>query len=594
MLSSQEIKLLITALGAGIGADDKDLAKLRYHTIILMCDADVDGAHIRTLLLTFFYRHFQEIIERGHLFIAQPPLYRVKRGQVAAVPEGRGGARGLPDRARAPATSTLQGDRRARSTGTPLKQLVKKVDAPRRSSSIIFERKGRESPRADGVSRARRRCRPTRWPTRRRCATDRRGSREIPVRWPRPSSLPVSFDFEQDREHACLRLVASTRANGSQHRNVIDRELCLSAEFEELRRLARATCARPGIRRSRSARRDAAETAPEPAARPSTASSTAARKGLEIQRYKGLGEMNPTQLWETTMNPESPHASAGEGRGRRTRPTSSSPRSWATRSSRAGSSSRRTRSTCVTSTSEHGARSRSAFRSTSKTRCASPTWTTRCRSSSAARCPIAQRRPEARSSPHPVRDVQRGPAPQPALLEVRRRRRRGPEALPPARRLGRLRRPGPPRPGVEPPLPADRRAGKLRLDRRRSAGRLPLHGVPAARRSPRSSLADIDKETVDFIPNFDESTAGAARPPDAGPEPAHQRCRRASPSAWRRTSRRTTWARCATRLIALDRAPGAHRRRAHAATSRVRTSRPPGSSAGSARSATPTARAVAS
>jgi DNA gyrase subunit B len=300
MLSSQEIKLLITALGAGIGRDDKDLSKLRYHTIILMCDADVDGAHIRTLLLTFFYRHFQELIESGYLFIAQPPLYRVKRGRAQHYLKDEPALEdylidlGAGD-------VVLRGQNGPAVTGTPLKQLVKRVTRLEKVLDVL-ERKGRNrhlvvalarQPRFDAAALA-----------------DEATLREAIAGAERhlsagaPELMPVGFEFEEDREHACLRLVALTRTNGTAHRNVFDRELLMSAEFEEAKRIARELAAvgdPPYTLGEGSQKAEVVRSIREAVAR----LMTEARKGLEIQRYKGLGEMNPTQLWETTMSPES-------------------------------------------------------------------------------------------------------------------------------------------------------------------------------------------------------------------------------------------------------------------------------------------------
>jgi len=297
MLSSQEIKLLIMALGAGVGKEDQDITRLRYHTIILMCDADVDGAHIRTLLLTFFFRHYQKVLEAGHLFIAQPPLYRVKRGRAQQYLKDEAGLEDYLIQLGAEDLG-LQGEGGPPVTGTPLKQLVKKAIRLEKVLDIL-ERKGRNRHVVVALAR--------------------QGAMEAGVLGDEaqlqrivaaaeaylavaaPTIMPVSFSFEEDREHACLKIIAATRANGTAHRNVIDRDLCLTAEFEEVRRLARdlAVAGEPPFTLTLGDRAEQVPNLQQAVAR----TMTQARKGLEIQRYKGLGEMNPGQLWETTMNP---------------------------------------------------------------------------------------------------------------------------------------------------------------------------------------------------------------------------------------------------------------------------------------------------
>ena len=298
MLSSQEIRLMITALGTGV-KEDYDSAKLRYHSIIIMTDADVDGSHIRTLLLTFFYRQMPDLVEKGHLFIAQPPLYKVKRGKQE---------RYLKDEAtledhlielgteniRVRATNDGTG-----LTGQALQGFVKKVSRWEKLMALIM-RKRKNRVVIEGLLLEEQFSEET--------LKDEKALRGLESRLvsyinlTAPDQAPVSCALEEDPEHNCFKLVCATRTNGSRSQTIIDREFLISAEYKEIKRLfiELTSIGVPPY---------AVENGDQQAQLRSLTEvlryiMEGGKKGQYIQRYKGLGEMNPDQLWETTMNPE--------------------------------------------------------------------------------------------------------------------------------------------------------------------------------------------------------------------------------------------------------------------------------------------------
>jgi DNA gyrase subunit B len=299
MLSSQEIRVLITALGTGVGKEDKDIAKLRYHTVIIMTDADVDGSHIRTLLLTLFYRQFGELIERGHIFIAQPPLFRVKRGKSERYLKDEAA---LEDYLLDLATQDMQLRSDAGGpllTGEELKRVVRRQLRCERVLDVI----GRQKRNREIVAALLRDARMSKavladQPVLEEICAQARTWLEAQT----PHLAPLHFEIHPDSEHGGYKLAARARMNGGTQTTVVDAQFCASPEFEELRRLTNEMRSIGAPPYTITAGQKSSAAADLGAAVSDILSQ--ARKGVDIQRYKGLGEMNPEQLWETTMNPD--------------------------------------------------------------------------------------------------------------------------------------------------------------------------------------------------------------------------------------------------------------------------------------------------
>ena len=299
MLGHSEIKSLITALGTGIGKEDFDITKLRYHKIILMTDADVDGSHIRTLLLTFFYRQMPELVERGHVFIAQPPLFKVKRGKKEEYIKDEGAMiHYLMRQATADISITSAGSTSALDGRDLAVALEKMVDYKRYCERTARRLGGDERLLAalleafagkKGVLRKDKL-------TLRKLFQD--GDLMAKVEGAL-AKAGYKTELSTDEEHG-LWAIETTTNSGLQV--AIDWNLASYVEFQkavELHLALEEKLAPPFV----SGQNGSQEEIPTREALLEKVLA-AAKKDLSIQRYKGLGEMNPEQLWETTMNPD--------------------------------------------------------------------------------------------------------------------------------------------------------------------------------------------------------------------------------------------------------------------------------------------------
>jgi DNA gyrase subunit B len=290
LVSSQEIVTLITALGTGFGKDEYNVDKLRYHRIIIMTDADVDGSHIRTLLLTFFYRQMPELVERGHIYIAQPPLYKAKQGRGEDVylkddhelkqhllRVALKGAELVPGEGRPPLSAESLGDvaREYLLAEAVIERLARVVDSAALRAIL-------NGVRLDLGSEA----------------AARRSAEALQTAI---DDAEVTAEARYDATNEVHRIVIVRTHHGTPHVTAIDADFLASGDAEQIRRAADVLqdLIYPGAVVKRGEKQQAVKSFKEAL----DWLLGEARGSVAIQRYKGLGEMNPEQLWETTMDP---------------------------------------------------------------------------------------------------------------------------------------------------------------------------------------------------------------------------------------------------------------------------------------------------
>jgi DNA gyrase subunit B len=299
IIENQEIITVATALGTALGKDEYEPQKLRYHNVIIMTDADVDGSHIRTLLLTFFYRQIPELVEGGYLYIAQPPLFRVKKGKKVVY---------LKDEHAYEEFLITIGVESLRITGSDsVKAIAGESLITVTRKILVYERLLKQMERRNQVKEI------------------LEAFVQIPgfnvkvlkekdtlekitktvgrvINASYPEITPLEFELQEDSEHECFSIAIFSQENGRRRMTRLNFDFLNSPEFEEIKRLAQeiSKIGTPPFRMESNGNILEINSYSEIIDQVFTLG----KKGWETQRYKGLGEMNPEQLWETTMNPE--------------------------------------------------------------------------------------------------------------------------------------------------------------------------------------------------------------------------------------------------------------------------------------------------